>query len=99
MMRPLLVLLVLAGCDKLGEAAAQRGTPVIRAQDGAMASLMIIVCPPTERRAFAVGELIEMLTRHDELVTARANGIARLTINACPFGTAEQAVQAASRRR
>jgi hypothetical protein len=92
MKRLFLFLLVpgLSACEPRNESAASRGTPVVRAQDGAMASLTIIACPPTEARAMAVGELIETLTRHDELVTARANGIARLTINACPPGMVSQ---------
>lgn len=83
------LLLLLSGCSVAApaiEVAAQRGTPVLRAQDGAMATITIIVCPPNAGRALAVGELIETLTMRDELVSARSGGIARLVINACPAG-------------
>ena len=39
---------------------------------------------PSETRALAVGELIQMLTQQDELVIARDRSSARLVINACP---------------
>lgn len=95
----LLSLLLLAGCEHLGlavAAAGRQGTPVVRAQDGAFASLTIIACPSSETRALAVGELIQILTQHDELVSAREGGTARLVINACPFPAV---VAAAVRRR
>lgn len=75
---------LVGGCDRLEQARAP-GAPVVRASDGAFASVTIIACPPTELRALAVGELIQILTQHDELAIARAGGTARLVINACPF--------------
>jgi hypothetical protein len=73
---------LLGGCD--GVRGPDRGEPVVRASDGASASMVIIACPPSETRALAVGELIQMLTQQDELVIARDRSSARLVINACP---------------
>src|SRR6478736_8006200 len=60
--------------------------PVVRALDGASASLTIIACPPNDLRAMAVGELIQILTQHEELVIASGGASSRLSINACPGG-------------
>jgi hypothetical protein len=60
------------------------GTPVVRASDGASASLTVVACPSSEARASGVGDLIREIIQQDELVSARAGGSARLVINACP---------------
>lgn len=83
MIRALALPLLLTGCGPLPNPSAR---PVVRADDGASSSLLIIACPPNDLRAMAVGELIQILTQHEELVTARDGASARLTINACPGG-------------
>jgi hypothetical protein len=93
-----LVMLGLAGC---GDQPVNPGArPVLRADSGGSAVLMIIACPPTEARAFAIGELIQLIANHEELLIARNGGSVRMTINGCPFGPLERPpVPPATRRR
>jgi hypothetical protein len=59
--------------------------PTLRADSGGSSVLMIIACPPSAERALAVGELIQLVANHAELIVARNGGSARLVINGCPF--------------
>ena len=77
---------LLGGCGPTSISRTS-GTPVVRAQDGASASITVITCAPTESRAAGVGDIIQFLLGQDELVIASTGGSARLTINACPGGT------------
>jgi hypothetical protein len=95
-MRAAACLLTLAGCG--GGDRPSGSTPVVRASSGGSAAVTIIACPPSEARAMAVGELIQVLTQHDELVIARDGGHARLTINACPPNQPPEIIRPAPRR-
>jgi hypothetical protein len=96
-----LLLAAVALCACKGDASGSLGSarPVVRASDGASATLTLIACPPPSLdRAQALGALIELITMHEEIVSARSGGSARLTINACPFGQPVASVEPPARR-
>jgi len=83
--------LILVGCSGLNAAIEQAATtahgtvPVVRASDGASASLTVTVCPRTAEGGEGVKALLDELINYQaEIVAARSGGSARLVLNLCP---------------
>jgi hypothetical protein len=81
----------LVSCSGINAAIEQAATkaggtvPVVRAADGASASLTVTVCPRTAEGGEGVKALLdELINYQSEIVAARSGGSARLVLNLCP---------------